>query len=231
MSLNFGLQFYANIGTGSYNLTAAGTTAGPAKIVALEIDQSGNPVTSSSHCNPTSPCKFQVRQFLPIVNSGVSTCPVQIDGSAGPCQYPATYTLVTNALDVVNDPSVPNPIFTYSVFDPNWPAGPNSTGTGVLLNATQVQNNLITGLRAAPYNYPTDTQVVTACTASNGSYPTVAIACPLDAVQSVGIDLRVASRGSGTNGTVENQTVVYRYPPTGSGSTTNYPYKFTSGVG
>ncbi len=236
-SLNFAVQFYANVGTAYNNLTSAGTTAGPAKIVALEVDQSGNPVTSSTSCTTSSPCTFQVRRYLPIVNSGISTCPVATNGGAGPCQYPTTYTLITDAADVVNNPSatsggVPQqPIFTYSLFDPNWPAGSNSTGTGVLLTAGQVQNNLITGLRSAPYNYPTDTQQLTACAASNATYPTPAIACPLDAVQSVGVDLMVASRGSGPNGTVENQTVVYRYPPTGSGSSTIYPYQFTSAVG
>ena len=121
-------------------LTAAGTTAGPALIVALELNQSGNPVTlPSTSCTAKSPCGFQVRRYLPVVNSGISTRPVATDGSAGPCQYSATYTLITNAADVVNNPSkkhttggVPNqPIFTYSLFDPNWPAGANSPGTGI----------------------------------------------------------------------------------------------------
>ncbi len=233
-SLNFGLQFYSNIGTAYNNLTGSGTTAGPAKIVALEADQSGNPVTSSSSCTPSIPCSFQVRRYLPIVNAGVSTCPVITNGSA--CQYPTTYTLISNALHVVNNPNPSNgtvqPIFTYSIFDPNWPAGANSTGTGVLITAAQVQNNQITGLSSAPYNYPTPgTQSVTACGIKNATYPTTAIACPLDAVQSVGVDLRVASPGAGPNGTVENQTVVYRYPPTGTGSSTVYPYQFTTTVG
>jgi Tfp pilus assembly protein PilV len=234
-SLNFAVQFYSNIGTAYNNLTGAGTTAGPAKIVALEVDQSGNPVTSSSHCKSSSPCSFQVRRYLPIVNAGVSTCPVTQDGSAGPCQYPSTYTLITNALHVVNNPNPTDgaiqPMFTYSVFDPAWPAGANSTGTGILISAGEVQTNQITGLRSAPYNYPTDTQAVTACGAVNGTYPTTAIACPLDAVQSVGVYLNVASHGSGPNGWVENQTVVYRYPPTGSGSSTVYPYQWPSAAG
>lgn len=236
-SLNFGVQFYSNIGTAYNNLTAAGTTAGPAKIVALEVDQSGNPVTSATTCSAKSPCGFQVRRYLPTVTSGISSCPVITDGSAGPCVYPSTYTLITNALDVVNNPSsttggVPNqPIFTYSFFDPNWPAGANGTGTGILLTAGEIQNNLITGLTAAPYSYPTNTRVVTACTAPNASYPTAAIACPLDAIQSVGVELMVAAPGSGTNGTVDNQTVVYRYPPTGTGSNITYPYQFSTTVG
>ena len=230
-SLNYALQFYSNIGTAFNNLTSAGTTAGPAKIVALEVDQSGNPVTSSTVCKASSPCSFQVRRYLPIVNSGTSTCPVGIAGSAGPCQYPANYTLISNAQHVVNNPSSLQPIFSYSIFDPNWPAGSGSTGTSILLTATQVQNNLITGLSSAPYNYPTATQTVTACAASRPAYPTTAIACPLDAVQSVGIDLMVASPGSGPNGNVENQTIVYRYPPTGTGSSTTYPYQFTNAVG
>lgn len=237
-SLNFGVQFYSNIGTAYNNLTGVGTTAGPAKIVAVEVDQSGNPVTSTTICTASSPCSFQVRRFLPIVNSGTSTCPVATDGTAGgTCQYPSTYTLITNALHVTNNPSdtvggVPvHPLFTYSFFDPAWPTGPNSTGTSVLLTAGEILNNLITGLSAAPYNYPTATQGVTTCTATNGSYPTRAIACPLDAIQSVGIDLMVASAGSGPNGTVENQTVVYRYPPTGTSSNLTYPYQFSTAVG
>jgi prepilin-type N-terminal cleavage/methylation domain-containing protein len=236
-SLNFGMQFYSNIGTAYNNLTAAGTTAGPAKMVALELDQSGNPVTSSTSCTAKTPCRFQVRRYLPVVNSGISTCPVATDGSVGPCQYPSTYTLITNASDVVNNPSnttggVPNqPVFGYSLFDPNWPAGASSTGTGILLTAGEIQNNLITGLAASPYSYPTNTQTVTACAAPNASYPTTAIACPLDAVQSVSVELMVAAPGSGTNGTVDNQTVIYRYPPTGTGSNITYPYQFSSAVG
>jgi hypothetical protein len=239
-SLNFAVQFYSNIGTAYNNLTAAGTTAGPAKIVALELDQSGNPVTSSTHCTSSSPCSFQVRRYLPVVNSGISTCPVAIDGSAGPCQYPATYTLITNALRVVNDPSnvsggaPQQPVFTYSFFDPDWP-NPLSTGTSILLSALEVENNSITGLDSAQYNsYPTATQTLagpTACAATSGRYPTRAIACPLDAIQSVGIDLMVASPGSGPNGTVENQTVVYRYAATGTSSNLIYPYQFTSAAG
>ena len=56
---------------------------------------------------------------------------------------------------------------------------------------------------------------------------------PLDAVQDISIDLQVAAApGSGTNGNVDNQTVVYRYPPTGvDGSTVNYPYQYTAVVG
>ncbi len=236
-SLNFAVQFTSNVGTAYNNLTNAGTTAGPAKIVAVELDQSGNPVTSTTHCTASSPCSLQVRRYLPIVNSGISTCPVATDGSAGPCQYPSNYTLISNTLHVVNDPSnvaggaPAQPLFSYSIFDPNWPAGQNSPGTGVLLTSAEVQNNQITGLNAAPYNYPSGSQTLTACAAPNASFPTTAIACPLDAVQSVGIDLRVASPGAGTNGTVDNQTVVYRYPPTGTGSSTTYPYQFTSEVG
>jgi hypothetical protein len=235
-SLNFALQFYSNIGTASNNCVACNsstpTTAGPAKIVALEVDQSGNPVTSSTTCTPSMPCKFQVRRYLPLVNSGTSTCPVNPGGSAGPCQYPATYTLLTNVLHVTNNPNPSKgalqPIFSYSIFDPDS----GTAGIGLPLTTTEVQNNLITGLSGAPYNYPTATQAVTACAATNpATYPTIAIACPLDAVQSVGIDLRVSSPGSGTNGTVENQTIVYRYQSTGPASNATYPYKFTSPVG
>lgn len=234
-SLNFALQFYSNIGTAANNCVACNsstpTTAGPAKIVALEIDQSGNPVTSSSTCTSSNPCRFQVRRYLPIVNSGTSTCPVNPGGSAGPCQYPATYTLLTNVLHVTNNPNPAKgalqPIFTYGIFDPDS----GTPGTGLPLTTTEVQNNLITGLSTPPFNYPTGNQTLTACAPKSAAYPTIAIACPLDAVQSVGVDIRVSSPGAGTNGTVENQTIVYRYPSVGPASATTYPYKFTSQVG
>ncbi len=244
-SLSFGVQFYADIGTAYNNLTSAGTTAGPAKIVAVEVDQNGNPVTAPSSANPSvtptkctaaSPCSFQVRRYLPIVNSGISTCPGV--GTGPTCQYPTTYKLITNALDVVNSPAdntggVPNnPIFGYGMLDPAWPQILDTPGTAVPISSAAIYNNQLTALNAAPYSYVTPTQSVTACAAPNASYPTTAIACPLDAVQDISIDLQVAAPGSGTNGNVDNQTVVYRYPPTGvDGSTVNYPYQYTAVVG
>ncbi len=253
-SLSFGVQFYADIGTAYNNLTAVGTTAGPAKIVAVEVDQNGNPVTAPSSANPSvtptkctaaSPCSFQVRRYLPIVTGGISSCPVTTDGTApsGPnpnptCQYPTTYKLITNVLDVVNSPAdntggVPNnPIFSYGMLDPAWPQIQGTPGTAVPISSTAIYNNQLTGLNAAPYGYVTPTQSVTACGHTSASYPTTAIACPLDAVQDISVDLEVAAPGSGTNGNVDNQTVVYRYPPTGiDGSTINYPYQYTAVVG
>lgn len=227
VSLNFAVQFYSNIGTAYNNLTGAGTTAGPARIVAVEVDQNGSPVGPTTVCTIKSPCGFQVRRYLPIVNSGTSTCPVVTDGTYpnGTCQYPSAYTLITNASRVINNPSdLSTAIFSYSMFDPNWPAGANSPGTSFATNANDVQNNQITGL---PYPRG-NTQTLTACGAVNGNYPTTASACPLDAVQSVGVDLMVGVPGSGPNGTVDNQTIVYRYPPTGNGSTTLYPYQFNT---
>lgn len=236
-SLNFALVFYANIGTSFNNLTAAGTTAGPAMYVAVLVDQTGQPATSSSTCTQSSPCAFQVRQYLPTVftsgaNVGLSSCPVVPNGTAGPCQYPSTYRLVNNVLDVVNNPNPSkgaiNPIFTYSIFDPGLTGSNPISSTTILVTPSEVTNNLLTGLTT--YG-STTTRTLTACAATSAAYPTTAIACPLDAVQSVGIDLQVQRPGAGTNGKVDNQTVIYRYQQTGPVSLPSYPYQFTSAVG
>ena len=132
---NFSLTFYANIGTAYNNVTSAGTTGGPAKIVAQEVDANGNLVTPSSTCTTTTPCSFQVTQYLPIITAGVSSCP---GVGVGPtCQYPPNPSkLLTNVLSVVNNPNpnYPNPqtplgiqpVFSYNVFDTTTQAGATS---------------------------------------------------------------------------------------------------------
>lgn len=229
---NFAVTFYTNVGTAYHNVTSAGTTAGPAKIVAEEIDSTGNPITSSSQqCNTTTPCSFQVRRYLPVVNNGVSTCPVTGQPSTNVCQYPSSYSLVTNVLDVVNDPSQTvggaptEPVFSYTVFDPSTGAG----GTAIPLSASDVQNQHLSNLTAK--GYPTNTsQNFSVCALPTaGTYPTIAVSCPLDAVQSVGLDLMIGVKGS-SGGTVENQTIVYRYSENPGGSPL-YPYQYTSAVG
>ena len=201
---NFSFTFYANIGTAYNNVTSAGTTGGPAKIVAQELDSGGNPVTSSTSCTTTSLCSFQVREYLPIIAAGVSTCPV--GNQPGPCTWQSTYRLLADVLSVVNNPTQQTggaptqPIFTYNVFDTTAQAGRN-------LTAAQVQSGL---------------------TCASGI--PIATWCAADAIQSVGVELMVAKRGAGTNGAVDDQTIVYRYAPS-PGSTNGYPYQYTSAVG
>jgi hypothetical protein len=203
---NFSLTFYANIGTAYNNVTFAGTAGGPAKIVAQEVDPNGNPVTSSSNCTTAKPCSFQVKQYLPIITAGVSSCPV-VGNPGSTCRYSSTFKLLTNVLSVVNNPN-PNPpfgpiqpIFSYNIFDTTTQAGQN-------LTATAVQTGLT-------------------CVAPGPG--TLATSCPADVIQSVGIELMVAKPGAGTNGTVDDQTIVYRYAQS-PGSTT-YPYQYTSSAG
>ena len=58
---NYSLTFYSNIGTAYNNVTSAGTTAGPAKIIAAVYTSSGVQETNTSSCTTSSPCTFQVR--------------------------------------------------------------------------------------------------------------------------------------------------------------------------
>jgi hypothetical protein len=198
---NFSLTFYANIGTAYNNVTSAGTTGGPALIVAQEVDASGNLVTSSTNCTTKIPCSFQVKQYLPTIALGVSTCPV-VGNPGGTCQYSSTFKLLTNVLSVVNNPNPQNgptqPIFSYNIFD-------TSTKVGSNLTPAQVQSGLL-------------------CTGPGATL------CPADVIQSVGVELMVAKPGAGTNGTVDDQTIVYRYAQS-PGSTTGYPYQYTLKAG
>lgn len=226
---NYSLTFYSNIGTAYNNITSAGTTAGPAEIVAEEIAQNGSPVTATTSCTTASPCSFQVWKYLPVTNGGTSTCPVTGQPSSNVCQYSGG-TEINNVLDVVNSPSLSQPIFSYTIYDPN-----TNGGTAITPTATEIQNQQLTGL-SPPYPTGGATQTLSSggvptCNAPNSNYPTVAIACPLDAIQSVGIDLMVSVKGSGNNGQgqVENQTIVYRYPLSAGASA--YPYQYTSAVG
>jgi prepilin-type N-terminal cleavage/methylation domain-containing protein len=196
---NFSLTFYANIGTAYNNVTTAGTTAGPAKIVAQEVDANGSPVTSATTCSTSSLCNFQVLEYLPVTNAGVSTCPgVSPSGTA--CQYPATGKLLVNVVGVTNNPSQgasAPPIFSYNVLN-------TTTGTATNLSYATVQSGL-------------------SCTGAS------ATACPADSIQSVTVELQVGRKGAGTNGTVDEVLVVYRYA--GSNGSSSYPYLYSSAVG
>ena len=88
----------------------------------------------------------------------------------------------------------------------------------------------MTGLAA--YGYPSATQQINACaTPSVNTYPTVAIACPwTHPERGHRPDGRHARLGR-TAGQVENQTIVYRYQPSGPDGTVFFPYQYTSTVG
>ena len=126
------MTFYTNVGTSYDNTTSCpsgqscttgGTTAGPAKIVAIEVDASGATATT---CSASFPCTFQLRMYLPLTGltaPGVSSCPGV--GTGPTCQYPTTYRLLANVQNVVNDPSSVDgngnqndPIFGYTILDP-----------------------------------------------------------------------------------------------------------------
>jgi prepilin-type N-terminal cleavage/methylation domain-containing protein len=246
---NFGFTFYTNVGTAYDNSESCpsgqtcttGTTAGPAMIVAVELDPSGNEVTSATSCTSSAPCSYQMRMYLPetgISAPGVSSCPGV--GTGPYCIYPSTYRLLANVQDVVNNPSNVNaqgapvsPLFTYTLFD----IGSTTLSLparAITLTSTEVANQTITGLTQSAVVgspvYPVDTQSLSACAAPvAGTYPTLAVSCPADAIQSVSIDLQVAAPGSGMGGGQESNLVVYRYAQS-PGSTTA-PYQYSATVG
>ena len=254
---NYSMTFYANIGTSRSNTvgcptgqscTSGGTTAGPAKVVAELLDSNGN---SASYCSTAAPCILQVRLYLPTVGAngtpGAPTCPVVWGASdstvlSRTCTWSTSYSLLADVQDVVNNPQAGQPIFTYTVLDPggNYPVGCVTGTTGcstytdqaITLTPNMVQNLLMTGLNAD--GYPSDTQSLDpsnaqSCAPVSASYPTVGAACPLDNIQSVGIDLMVAKAGAGAGGTVENSLVVYRYAQSPGASTAPYQYSETQG--
>jgi hypothetical protein len=238
---NFNVTFYANVGTAYANTVscpsgqtcATGTTAGPAKVVALLLAADGTPATA---CSVSSPCTFQLRMFLPVVGltaPGVSSCPGVGTGPA--CVYPTAYRLLANVQNVVNDPSTvdangdpTSPLFHYTMFDTGGTYGSSTYGDRAIpLSAGEVSDQQLSGLIAL--GYPVDTRSLGACDVPSATYPTAAIACPADAIQSVAIDLKVAKPGSGTNGGQENTLVVYRYAQSPGSSTA--PYQYSASVG
>ena len=95
------------------------------------------------------------------------------------------------------------------------------------LTADEVQSSTISGLQAD--GYPTDAQSLNTCAAPSSSYPTLATACPADAIQSVGIDLRVAKPGTSSSGVVDDHLIVYRYAQ--SPGSTVAPYQYSEAQG
>ncbi len=256
---NFSMTFYANIGAGYANTlgcptgqtcVAGGSTAGPAKIVVEELGSADTPVTSSTACNPTSPCSLQVQMYLPDTGTngtaGSPSCPL-LWGSyvnlLSTCTYSTPYRLLADIQNVVNDPSkhigttqAPSePIFTYSLFDTGGTYTNPSTGVqttyndqDIPLTSTEVSNQTITGLYTT-YGYPTDSQSLTACAPTSAAFPTVAVACPADAIQSVGIDLRIQEPGTSSAEMVDDDVVIYRYAQSPGSSTAPYQYSETQG--
>jgi len=222
---NFAATWTTNVGTNYNNVTGSSNcpticTAGPAKVVAEELDAAGNPVVSTpsgpnTTCSTTSPCSFQVRLYLPQMSPtspGTSTCPVPINGTPnGTCQYSSTYRLITNILDVVNNPASVDgsgnplhPIFTYAVADAT--SGATTQLTTAMVNQP---NSIISG-----------TQQLNTCSGLTG------VTCPLDDIQSVSLHLVVAKAGNGTNGSVINNIVEYRQPL--SNLSGCYAYQYSS---
>jgi hypothetical protein len=164
---------------------------------------------------------------------GVSSCPGVGNGPA--CIYPAGYRLLANVQNVVNDPSAldgngdpTTPLFSYTMFDGGGTyLGTNYADQAITLTAGELADQQLSGL--VGMGYPVDTQPLTACAAPSANFPTAAIACPADAIQSVAIDLQVAKPGSGPNGAQENNLVVYRYAQS-PGSTTA-PFQYSASVG
>jgi len=253
---NFTMTFYANVGTGYGNVVGcpaaqpgcSASTAGPAMIVAGEYDGSGDPVTvgtGGTSCSASTPCSLEVRMYLPQTGAtGTPSCPILWGGSVtgGPCTYSSTYQLLADVQNVVNDPSdmesdlvtPAEPIFSYGYFDPGgtynsveyYPQSLNLTATDI-----QDQSMSLVGLgygAGAATSQSLDPQA-TGCGAVSASYPTPAIACPADAIQSVGIDLMVAKPGANAQGTVEDHLVVYRYAQSPGSPTAPYQYSETNG--
>jgi len=234
---NFSATWTTNVGTQFGNVVGANAacqpscSAGPAEIVAEELDNDGNPVvstpspTGNTTCTPAAPCSFQVRMYLPQVTNGVSSCPVLINGtSGGTCSFNLSgpYHLVANIQGVVNSPDAidgsynpTQPIFTYTLVDPT------SASSVTVLNPGEVNQQSITGYGA-----------LNNCTGM-GTLADNTASCPFDDVLSVTIHLLVNKAGSGTttNGEVENQVIDYRYPQSQTQTgiipgTTCFPYQF-----
>ena len=171
-------------------------------------DRQPGDTTPTSTCTSATPCSFQVREYLPTVDSPVSrparspppstrhlpvlprpstrsspTCSTSSTTRPGPgALRPSPSSPMTSSNHEPNRPSNSPP--------PRWRAGPSSWSPA-------------TAIRTGTPNVS-----LTSCAAPNPAYPT----CPADAIQSVGIDLMIGGPGSGTNGNVENQLIVYRTP-------------------
>jgi type II secretory pathway pseudopilin PulG len=211
-------------GIGNYSLTFyadTGYTYGPVKIVAQLTTPSGTAVTpSTTTCILKSPCNFQVQEYLPTYTTSgsvnTSTCPGIGTGPA--CVYSTTYKLLTNVQYVVNSPT--QPVFSYVIFDPT--TSPTNT---FVLTAAQVT--------AMAFPVPTATYGISTanlaqCKPASGS-ATLAVTCPADAIQRVGVDVQVKVPGDQSGSNDEIASLVYR--DQGSSTSPNLPYQYSSTVG
>ena len=99
----------------------------------------------------------------------------------------------------------------------------------ITLTPAEVENRQLTGLAALGYPAGGDVQPLSACAVASANYPTPAIACPADAIQSVSVDLQIAKPGTSTNQEQENNLVVYRYAQSPGSATAPYQYSATEG--
>jgi len=119
---------------------------------------------------------------------------------------------------VVNSPT--QPVFSYVIFDPT--TSPTNT---FVLTAAQVT--------AMAFPVPTATYGISTanlaqCKPASGS-ATLAVTCPADAIQRVGVDVQVKVPGDQSGSNDEIASLVYR--DQGSSTSPNLPYQYSSTVG
>lgn len=206
----FSLTFYANV---------AGAN-GPAKIIAGLTTTTGTPDTGSTTTSAVkTPCDFRVQEYLP--NSG--TCPGVSSGTK--CTYPTAYKLLTDVLNVINTSA--QPVFSYVVFDPVTTC---ATQTVPACNTFVLTPANVTSMSfpVPSATYGISTANLAQCKPASGS-ATLAVTCPADAIQRVGIDLQVKSPGDVSGNNSENASLVYRAQ--GNSTSPNLPYQYSSSVG
>ena len=213
----FSLTFYSNIGTTGGNVVACptststttttapctGSSAGPAKFEAKELDANGAEVSPSTVCTTKSgggTCSFVVRRYLPTTNNGVSACPGV--GTGPNCTYQSTFTQILTITGVANNPQTP--VFTYITSTPDSrPIVATACASSPLVSLNSVTPILATSSQSA--------------------------ACQLDAIQMVDVDILVGVASSDSNKTVETHLISYRkLPYPGSGIS---PYQYSTSVG
>jgi Flp pilus assembly pilin Flp len=208
---NFSLTFYANVANAN----------GPAKIVAGLTTSTGTPNTgSTTTCAVKTPCNFQVHEYLPTAG----TCP-GVNPLGVTCTYPTTFKIITNVLNVIN--ATAQPVFSYVIFDPATTCATQTTpacNTFVLTAA----NVISMSFPVPSATYGVSTANLAQCKPASGS-ATLAISCPADAIQRVGIDLQVKAPGDSSGHTSENSSLAYRAQ--GNSTSPNLPYQYSSSVG
>jgi len=214
----FSLTFYSNIGTTGGNVVACvpttgtttttapctGSSAGPAKFEAKELDANGAEVSPSTVCTTKSgggTCSFVVRRYLPTTNNGVSACPGV--GTGPNCTYQSTFTQILTITGVANNPQTP--VFTYTT---------TSTPDSRSAVATACASSPLVSLNSVTPLLATSSQ---------------SAACQLDAIKMVDVDILVGVASSDSNKTVETHLISFRNSQfLGSGIS---PYQYSTSVG